>query len=149
MTAWITTFENSLVACIQAEFTDDPLDTVTVMPGAAITVNECAGIGYVRLSDTFPFTEFPYPSDQADLSLPLAYPLAVGALRCFDAVEEDGTVDLTAYSAAAARQNEDMLRLHRAILCCDRTVSVSIGSFTPSGPEGGLVGGEWLITVAP
>lgn len=39
-----------------------------------------------------------------------------------------------------------MRALHQAIVCCDLD-PVVLGTYTPVGPQGGLVGGYWQINV--
>ena len=75
--------------------------------------------------------------------------LAVGILRCAAVLDDDGNAPTPrAITADAAEMVEDMGSLADAVICHDSTdlERVTLGSWTPLGPQGGCHGGEWAVT---
>jgi hypothetical protein len=40
-----------------------------------------------------------------------------------------------------------MLAMRRAVVCCRESKDWVMGTYTPLGPEGGVVGGIWLVAL--
>lgn len=140
---------------------DGTLDTIcfaSVIPGSGVYADygteECGGMLWVRLATAFPSAQFPQPHTRNDnCAMPLAYPLEIGVLRPAPATESFGKdLDLPneADSFEASQQAfKDMHALHRAILKFSRRVDETLlGSYTPIGPEGDVLGGNWALTIA-
>lgn len=76
----------------------------------------------------------------------------VGILRCAHTIDDAGRApapyDLT---TEAGEQGRDLWALNEAIVCyateIPSVVRVDMGAWTPSGPEGGCVGGAWAATL--
>jgi hypothetical protein len=68
-------------------------------------------------------------------------------LRCISIEEDGGVMDPADMLAAVNQQIEDMMAMRRALLCCDAIESSVMGLYTPVGPDGGLVGGTWLVSI--
>lgn len=116
--------------------------------------NCCDGQLWVRLVDAFPSGR-PFPSP--DTSQPcgitiLAARLLVGIVRCAATVDDNGTApDPAELTAEATGMNRDASILLSAIQCCAlpglSAQAVRIIRWTPTGPQGGCVGGEWEIII--
>lgn len=127
-----------------------------VLPGEAIDasyVTTSEGMAWVRLANAFPYTVFP----NANLAgnpcvMPLAYELEIGALWCAPVARDSRGNPPTVEDQYATTQIQvaAMAAMHRAIVCClpYERAQVAMGQYTPSGPEGGVVGGVWSLVVA-
>lgn len=79
----------------------------------------------------------------------LGIDIEIGITRCFPIIESGGNVTEDVMLGAVQLQIADMLTMQQAILCCtsvDRE-DVVVGQYTPMGPEGGVVGGSWVISM--
>lgn len=122
-------------------------------PGQAVSWEYCAecsgercGMGYVRLAGVFPYSSFPQQIVDDRCTLPLAWAVEVGALRCLPQPAGGEVLDPTSMSEVAIAQALDASALHRAIKCCG--IDAAVQSYLPVGPSGGCVGGFWLAYVA-
>lgn len=76
--------------------------------------------------------------------------LAVGVLRCVSTLDDSGraptATDVTAEGLATGR---DMAELANAFVCAEApgAALVTLGAWSPLGPEGGAAGGEWEIVL--
>lgn len=119
-----------------------------LLPGLEVSWDYCAecdngtcGMGWVRLASVFPYNVFPIQSLEVGCALPLAWAVEVGALRCMPT--SDGMLpDPSITAEAAAAQYADAYALYRALMCCNAPL-VAAGIYTPTGPQGGCVGGFW------
>ena len=123
-------------------------------PGAIVEWNYCAGecgngvcgMGWVRLGTIFPYTIFPQPILDDRCTLPLAWQIEVGALRCVPQMPDGSPVDVTTMADVALAQLLDARALHAAMQCCGFDITAEV--YTPTGPEGGCVGGFWTGYIA-
>lgn len=124
-------------------------------PGAEVSWDYCGqceggtcGMAYIRIVEAYQSAAFPDPDDTVTrCQSPLAVQLAVGALRCMP-VEDDGSLpDPDAVMEASIGVIADMTAMWEAISCCD-IGEYAVGNYTPLGPQGGCVGGEWLMWVS-
>lgn len=147
----------SLVGCLCTELARSNLPPVCIcspMPGETIAtdyVSEEAGMAWVRLESAWPSTSFPSPSGSATCAAPIAYGLEVGAAFCAPNPTSGGEPpDFSAQFEATRVQLAAMAAVRRAIICCFpvNTKDVVLGLYIPMGPEGGVVGGSWSISVA-
>lgn len=147
----------SITSCLCQQIVTDGLPPVCIcspMPGDAIAtdyVSEDAGMAWVRLESGWPSTSFPVPSGLASCDAPLAFNLEVGLAYCAPIFDSDGTPpNLVEMFESTRLQMAGMATIRRAILCCfpGKSQDVVLGTYQPIGPEGGVVGGFWSISVA-
>lgn len=127
------------------------------MPGDAVAadyVTAEAGMSWVRVASVFPYTVFPAQETRAlGCAVSMAVQLEVGTLFCAPVVEgRNGRrpPGLSAMYDSTRIQMAAMAAMLRAIECClsGRSKDVALGAYTPLGPDGGVVGGSWTVTVA-
>lgn len=132
------------------------LAKVMIAPGQDVVIADagCEPFGWVHLRTTFPSSTFPTPDYtlRGSCTSPLAGTVEVGVVRCAPAITEDRTGGLVLPSAveeseAAKVQLADMAAIRRAILRL-RVESRVLGPYTPFGPQGGVVGGLWSVTLS-
>lgn len=77
------------------------------------------------------------------------YDLEVGIMRCIEIGKDGLALPAEDMLAATQLQVADMLTIQQALLCCDGLPGEDfvIGQYRPIGPEGGLVGGSWTLSV--
>lgn len=120
-----------------------------IFPGDQAPWDYSGGLAYVRLVDTYPSTVFPTANTtpRGSCSAMLVATLEVGLIQCAPTLGADGSIPTQADQFEAARlQLAGMRAVHQAIVCCDIDPIV-LGTYTPQGPQGGLVGGYWNINV--
>lgn len=152
-----------LLANVMEELAKDVADPglcmAAVFPGEQVPADygadsTCKGQLFVRLATAHPSTRFPNP----DVSLEacystLAYPLEVGLYRKAPVAKTPMGARLVLPKAdehrnAARQQYKDLQAMHRAIQRLREDVEdLVIGTYLPVGPEGGLVGGLWTLTI--
>ena len=122
-------------------------------PGAAVSWEYCGecsgercGMGYVRLAGVFPYSAFPQQVIDDRCTLPLAWAVEVGALRCMPQPGDGELLAPAEMAEVAVGQILDASALHRAIKCCGLDVAVQL--YQPTGPQGGCVGGFWMAYLA-
>lgn len=132
---------------------------ITLMPGSDVPYDygqeSCGGVLWVRLTSAAPSVSFP----ASDITVnncfsTLAYPMEIGIMRPAPLAEVVGdslVLPTDADNAAAtARQIDDMHAIYRAIFVFKESGEVEDlmpGSYTPRGPEGGVVGGIWTLSI--
>lgn len=119
-----------------------------VMPGDTAPWDYQDGLAYVRLVDSYPSTSFPAANTNPGTSCAamLVATLEVGLLQCIP-ISPDGSPLTQAQQYEVTRhQMAGMRAVQQAIACCEIPLMV-LGSYTPQGPQGGLVGGYWQINV--
>lgn len=145
-----------LAACVCAELATTgagPTCWCGMYPGAAVSWEYCGecdhdrcGMGYVRFAGAFPYSTFPQQFLDHRCTLPLAWAVEVGALRCVPQSTDGSLIDPEAMADVAVNQILDASALHRAIKCCG--VEAAVATYSPVGPSGGCVGGFWLAYLA-
>ena len=127
------------------------------MPGEAIAadyVSPSQGMAWVRVNSVFPSTTFPAQDQSAfGCAVSIAVQLEVGVLYCAPVTEgrSNKPPGLGQMFDSSRLQMAAMAAMLRAIECCLGRAShksVALGAYTPMGPEGGVVGGSWQVTVA-
>lgn len=116
------------------------------------------GQAWVRVVRIYPSASFPAPvsntasaASARSCDVGLAAEVEVGVMRCAPPPSDDGTVPPTEdeWWEATRLQMADMAAMHRAIRCCaSKSDHVELGTYTPSGPAGGVVGGTWQAFLA-
>lgn len=143
----------ALHECLCAELVKSGLDAgceCALLHGAAVNVAPPAvgkGYAWVSLESIFPSKSFPNPDSGANnCPSPLAALVIVGVLRCFPVKPTgESADDMLLYMD---KQMADMAAMRRAILCCASIEDdVQLGSYTPIGPEGGIYGGSWTVSL--
>lgn len=149
----------AVVAELQKPGGDTNFCVVSQMPGSDVPYDygqeSCGGILWVRLTSAAPSVSFPAADiTSSNCFSTLAYPLEVGIMRPAPLAEVvgDSLVLPTAAENAAAvqRQIADMQAIYRAIYVFKEVQDIEDlmpGSYSPRGPEGGVVGGIWTLSV--
>lgn len=126
-----------------------------VLPGeAAVTdyVSDEEGMAWVRLVQAYPSKAFPNQATDLGCGYDLAYELEVGVAYCAPTFADSrGNPPSVATMLDSTRlQLAGMAAAYRAISCCPVLDSrdVMVGTYTPMGPEGAVVGGVWQAWVA-
>jgi hypothetical protein len=120
-----------------------------ILPGDQAVWDYSDGMAWVRLVDSYPSTAFPAANTtpRVSCSAMLVATLEVGLLQCAPQMGGDGSLPTQEAQMEASRlQIAGMRALQQAIACCDLPLIV-LGTYTPQGPQGGLVGGFWQINV--
>lgn len=127
---------------------------MSVMPGSDIPFDDdCDGSAWVRLVGVVPSTVFPNPANiPGNCASMLAYTIEVAAFRRAPGFEKFGnTVTMPTneeHFEASALMYGDMEAMHKAIKSTYRLFpDTMLGSYVPQGPEGGVVGGIWTLTI--
>lgn len=159
----ITARLEAIAACLCAEI-EDPENGVPkvcfcgLVPGEippAVYSGNCevaCGMAWVRLVTLYPATGIGIASTEpVRCDVPLGIDVEVGMLRCMSVGDERGNLpsDLEQHEAVALQMADAMVML-KALLCCDAIPSgdVIIGQYQTLGPEGGLVGGFFTLSMA-
>lgn len=113
--------------------------------------SEC-GMAYTRLLTMSPVTGIGVPSfDPGNCGASIGFDLEVGIIRCISVGNAQGDLPSDAELLEASElQMRDALTMRKAIACCDALTSKDyiLGTYIPTGPRGGLVGGSWQVSVA-
>lgn len=142
-----------LMDCITAQV--DQVCSVVFAPGAQVAWDYCAecgdscGMAFISLTQSYLYSAFPFPDQEAKCHLPMAHQLEVGILRCIPMPDATGDLPSPAALNDAAYQ---MLRDQDALRCAIRDCQsglVRLGTWTPLGPDGGCAGGAWTVYVDP
>lgn len=144
-----------LAQCLCAEVGD--LCFCGVLPGGEAALDyaqhDCdgdCGQAWVRLVTVYPSRTLGQADETAgNCNSLLGYDVELGVVRCL-LVGDDagGPPDAAAMLASTEMQVADMEAMRRAVLCCTPAKEFLLGAYTPYGPEGGLVGGTWLVGFA-
>jgi hypothetical protein len=140
-----TEIENTPCFCEVIIGPDIPLEYAGECDG------EC-GAAYVRLDSTFFSTNFPTPDSEPYSNGVVAYSIYAGVIRCAPVADGDSAEPPTVEEMieSANQQLADIEGIRRALQCCFEKFDdrhYLIGQYQPFPLQGGLVGGEWLITV--
>lgn len=149
-----------LTDCLCTELVSSGLPPTCIcspMPGEAIAadyVSKDQGMAWVRVSSVYPSSIFPAQDQSASgCAVEIAVQLEVGVLYCAPVTEgrSNNPPGLGRMFDSTRLQMATMAAMLRAIECCLGRASrkgVALGAYTPLGPEGGVVGGSWQVTVA-
>lgn len=147
----------ALVVELREAGLDEDLCANAIYPGESVPgdygVESCGGMAWVRLASANPTATFPAPVATPDnCNYTLAFPLEMGVMR--PSPIPDGTLNEVelpgdeAHNEAAHKQFADLHAMHRAIKRAQEDIEMLvIGTYTPVGPVGGIVGGTWTLTV--
>lgn len=146
-----------LATCLCAELESAGLPTPCycgVLPGQVVPLDYCGecgercGMAWVRLATIG--EELSLTGEQvrrtSRCAVPLQATVEVGVARCAPSPDDLGNPPSEAAQLAATQlQMADMAAALRAITCCS-VADYALGTWTPAGPEGGCLGGSWLVT---
>lgn len=106
------------------------------------------GMAWVRLTGGFPTISFPQQATAADsCGAFLGAELEVGVLHCAPTFSAGGDPpSQTDWFEASRLQVATMRAIQQAIVCCNVEYK-AIGTYTPLGPQGGLFGGSWTMSI--
>ncbi len=151
---------NTLVVCLCAQIVADGQPEPCfcgLMPGEAAlgdytSCDDYDGMAWVRLVTAYPSSSLGAASTTPNnCSVMLGADIEVGVLRNMPVGGRNGeppTQD--EMNATTALMIADAESARRAILCCNdelALVDIMLGSWTPAGPQGGLVGGSWQCAI--
>lgn len=150
-----------LAACLCNELTpagksDPGLCFCGVLPGDSIAADvgfecgESCGMAWVRMETAYPATNVGIPdADENTCGNFLGADLEIGVLRCIELPSGLEVPDAAELESVTAFQVGDMLAMRRAVKCCPALDDVEylLGTYLPLGPEGGVVGGIWTVSV--
>lgn len=127
-----------------------------VVPGSAMIADyggeDCdevgCGSGWVRLAAMYP-SQTVGIADQSlgNCGIGIGVDIEVGLVRCFGMDEQPPTEEEVL--EATMLQMADAETVRKAIQCCGilRRPDYILGQYTPIGPQGGLLGGSWIVHV--
>jgi hypothetical protein len=149
----------ALATCLCAEIADHPVTPPVcfcgVLPGEEVAYDwagDCetaCGMAWVRLVTAYPSTVIGEATGTpGNCGSMIGMDVEVGIMRCIPGMDDAGNPpssdDLL---AASLWQWEDMTTMRRAILCCTGSKDFLLGAYVPIGPQGGLVGGAWTVSM--
>lgn len=148
---------DALGAELEADGSKGEMCLFTILPGNDVAIDyaleDCAGMGWIRLTSAAPSVRFPNPDLTVDnCAYSLAYGIEMGVLRGAPVPDSFGN-EMTLPTAdeqfeCASLALDDMEAMHRALrVARKRLPEMLLGSYLPSGPEGGAVGGVWTATI--
>lgn len=109
---------------------------------------EACGEAWVRITGAYPSTVVGQPNFNLDnCGASMGVDIEIGVLRCLEVPEGGEAPTPEQFLEAANVQIKDMIAIRDAVLCCEHFPSYILGAWTPIGPDGGLVGGSWTISV--
>lgn len=138
------------------EIGNEEMCSKTLLPGASILgeyVPECGAMAWVRLM-TGHFTErFPAVDARPGVcARSVAIPVEMGILRSAPQIKVAAgrrviLPNNAEQTEAANRQYDDFETMRRTLLRNENLVDDFLaGTYTPMGPENGIVGGSWTFT---
>lgn len=84
-------------------------------------------------------------SEPGNCNSGIGFDVEVGMLRCTPIGEATTPPKPEQLLASAQLQWADMMIMRKAVACCAGVRDWVLGTYTPMGPAGGLVGGFWTI----
>lgn len=149
----------TLAECVCAALADSeggPTCFCGIVPGEAAVQDyvgdDCGaacGMAWVRLTTAYPAVGVGQPIQRlGNCASSLGYEVEIGVMRCISAGDEAGNAPSPEELLAATKeQMSDMAAVVRAVSCCDGISGKDfiLGTYTPLGPEGGVVGGVWTV----
>jgi hypothetical protein len=140
----------ALTAQIRAAGREDDYCSITVQPGTAVSFDfgpesGCGGIAWTRLVGSTPAL------GGNGCIMWMLYTVEIGMVGPVPGLDysEIGGYELPTDEElfdAAKRQSDEMQMLIKALNATD-VPGVTIGDYSPSGPEGGVLGGYFTVTV--
>lgn len=108
------------------------------------------GVAWVRLAATYPsVTVGVADTSLGNCSAGIGYDIEIGVVREHAEYFEAEVLDEADMLTVTTWQVDDMNAIRRAVACCsplDPTDYI-LGQYQPIGPQGGMVGGAWMLHV--
>ena len=154
----VTSTLASLVECLCTQITDAGLPEPCfcgLVPGDAAVFDyagDCddkCGMAWVRLVTTYPsVTVGVADTTPGNCAAGLGFDVEIGIVRCLPVGDSEGEPPTPEqYLDAALTQYVEADIMRQAVLCCGfNSHDFIMGSYTPLGPDGGLVGGQWVMS---
>lgn len=122
---------------------------VNLLPGQ-LPMWTSVDMAWVRLVNAYPSTTFPQQRVGDDnCAAPLAYGVEVGIIHCIPGVGNRGQAPTAATLEEITVQIlQDMEDIKEALRCCLPGWLLILGTWTPIGPTGNVVGGTWQMQIA-
>jgi hypothetical protein len=149
-----------LAACVQVELEKDDrpkLCFAGVVPGAVAAwsyIGDCDGpngMMWVRLASLYPASALGEPNEEArNCNGTHGFDIEIGVMRAVHWGGEDGEAPTAAELAEdTALLVEDAARVSKGVDCCEalKDFTYRLGIYNPAGPQGGVAGGSWSLTV--
>ncbi len=152
----------ALAACLCAEI-QDPENGVPdvcfcgVIPGDAAVAQyagnckDKCGMAWVRLASAYPANAPGIILTEASTcTTGMGADIEIGMLRCMTVGDERGNMPSPQEQTDAFElQMADLMVMWKAILCCNAFPGkdILLSQYQPAGPEGGLVGGTFTISI--
>lgn len=128
-----------------------------ILPGEVASSDYMGGCGtkngmaWVRVKNLYPATSVGTPDiTVGNCNKELGIDVEMGIMRVYSVGDSRGNPPTPAQSLeAAALQIMDAETMLRAISCCDAISGRDfvLSQYDPAGPEGGVVGGMWTISM--
>lgn len=146
-----------LATCLCAQITaDDSPETCFcgVVPGGSVIAeyagdcDDTDGMAWVRLALTYPSESVGLASQRVgNCSVGIGFDVEVGMLRRYPLDAE--ALDEATLLGLMEQQVKDMNTMRKAIQCCPSLPSKDyiLGTYTPTGPIGDMIGGLWSLFV--
>jgi hypothetical protein len=150
-----------LAACLCAQI-QDPENGVPdvcfcgIVPGEAIPVeyagdcNDKCGIAWVRMTSLYPSNMVGVAAvEPGNCGFGLGADVEIGILRCISVGDQQEGPTPTELVEAAQLAVADALLIQKAVYCCEGVLTrdVVLGLYTAIGPEGGLIGGAYNLSL--
>lgn len=155
--ATISEILSGLAACLCAQITEDDSPETCfcgVIPGGGVVADyagdcdDVNGMAWVRLITSYPAQSVGQALQQVgNCSVGVGIDVEIGMLRRYpldaEALDEATLLELV------DQQIKDMHTMRKAVQCCAGNSfgnkDYILGSYTPVGPDGDLVGGTWTL----
>jgi hypothetical protein len=147
----------ALATCLCAEIVD-PVNDVPdvcfcgVIPGEAASAmygGDCktkCGMAWTRLITAYGAAGVGNVSNlPGNCATGIGFDVELGMLRCTPIGTATTPPKPEELLASSQLQLADMMVMRKAIACCPGSRDWALGTYTPMGPGGGLVGGFWTI----
>ena len=125
-----------------------------IVPGADVALDyagdcdDVCGMAWVRLVTAYPSVHrAARRNGPATARAGIGIDVEIGIVRCIDVGDGTDPPDPADLAAAAVLQIADMMAMWRAVTCCRPSKDWIIGTYTPFGPQGGLVGGTLPLAI--
>ena len=146
-----------LATCLCAQIVADGGPDVCfcgVIPGEAASAmyqGDCTkkcGMAWVRLITVTPAAGVGTLTEQpGNCATGIGYDVEVGILRCTPVGTATTPPTPAQLLSSTELQLADMMTMRRAVICCYGSKNWILGSYTPMGPGGGMVGGAWNLSM--
>jgi hypothetical protein len=142
----------------------DSLCALSIYPGVGVPFDYAVdpdsdgctgGMGWIRMFSAFPSSTYPAPENtlRGSCTAPAAFMVEIGLVRPAGVLTED----LEGVTVPSPEEEfdlsmaliDDMMAMREAVLRTKATYTdIILGAWSPTGPDGGAVGGTWTITLS-